>query len=95
MTATDLRQSRSERLHLRAVTTDDVDVLYGLNADPQVWAHFPSGVHTRREQTEAQVATYEAAWQVDGLGFWTAWLDDGTFVGIGGRSVTHGLAWNL
>lgn len=41
------------------------------------------------------MARFRRAWDRDGLGYWTAWLHDGSFVGIGGCMVTHGAAWNL
>ena len=73
----------------------DLDLIYGLSSDPRVWTHLPSGVHTRREQTEAQLARQAAAWASDGLAQWTARLHDGTFAGIGGCSINAGVAWNV
>jgi RimJ/RimL family protein N-acetyltransferase len=91
----DLRQIRTERLELSAITEDDTDVIYRLNSDPRVWAHFPSGVHTNSERTAALVAAQAAAWERDGLGYWTARLLDGTFAGVGGCSVREQVAWNV
>jgi RimJ/RimL family protein N-acetyltransferase len=91
----DLHRIRTERLELNAVTEDDIDVLYRLNSDRRVWAHFPSGVHTSRERTAAQVAAQAAAWERDGLGYWTARLLDGTFAGVGGCFVREQAAWNV
>lgn len=92
---TDLRHVRTERLDRRAVGVSDLDQVYGLTADPRVWTHFPSGVHTSRERTEAQLARQNAAWDRDGLAQWTARLHDGTFAGIGGCSIREGAAWNV
>lgn len=94
-----LRHVRTARLELTAITVGDIDDLYALNSDPRVWAHLPSHVHTRREQTVAQVASVIAAWERDGLGYWTARLADagadGGFAGIGGCTISHEVAWNL
>lgn len=91
------RLAYTTRLELRAVSVADVDVLFGLNSDPRVWTHLPSGVHTARGQTAEQVAWVAQAWDRDGLAYWTAWRrDDGAFVGIGGcRRTGGGVAWNL
>jgi RimJ/RimL family protein N-acetyltransferase len=86
---------RTERLELNAITEDDIDVIYALNSDQRVWAHFPSGVHTSRQRTAAQVAAQAAAWERDGLGYWTARLLQGTFAGAGGCSVSKQVAWNV
>jgi RimJ/RimL family protein N-acetyltransferase len=92
----DLNRIRTERLELNAITEDDIDIIYGLNSDPRVWAHFPSGVHTSRERTAAQVAVQAAAWQRDGLGYWTARLHrSSSFVGVGGCSAKVQVAWNV
>lgn len=104
-----LRHVRTARLELTAITAGDIDDLYALNSDPRVWAHLPSRVHTGREQTVAQVASVIAAWERDGLGYWTARLADagiharagagagsnGSFAGIGGCTISHEVAWNL
>lgn len=73
----------------------DLDVLHELLSDPRVWTHFPSGVHTSRQRTADQLARFRDAWDRDGLAYWTAWLRDGSFIGIGGCSVTRHTAWNL
>jgi RimJ/RimL family protein N-acetyltransferase len=92
---TGLRQVRTVRLDLRAVAMSDLDLIYGLTSDPRVWTHLPSGVHTSREQTGAQLARQATAWDSDGLAQWTARLHDGTFAGIGGCSINAGAAWNV
>ncbi len=93
---TDHRTARTDRLELTAVGTGDLDELYRLNSDARVWTHFPSGRHRSPEQTAEQVAKFVAAWDRDGLGYWTARLrNGGGFVGIGGCMLTRGVAWNL
>jgi RimJ/RimL family protein N-acetyltransferase len=92
-----LRHLRTARLDLRAITPGDADLVYSLNADPRVWTHLPSGVHTSREETAAQVARQITAWERDGLGYWAARTQDATlaFAGIGGCTVKADVAWNL
>ncbi|WP_240644272.1 GNAT family N-acetyltransferase [Antribacter gilvus] len=86
----------TERLALRAVTLDDLEVLHALHADPAVWEHFPSGRHETVERTRADVERFVAGWEANGLGYWTAWRrDTGDFVGVGGVSVRLGVAWNV
>ncbi len=72
MARDDLRQVTTDRLDLRALTPDDVDALYLLNADPEGWRHFPQGRHTSRERTLTDVERAVAAWDRDGLAYWAA-----------------------
>ena len=88
-------RATTEHLELRAVSADDLDVLYQLLSDPRVWTHFPAGVYTSQLQTAQAVARHRAAWHRDRLGYWTAWLHDGSFAGTGGCSVQSDAAWNL
>jgi RimJ/RimL family protein N-acetyltransferase len=92
---TDWRYLKTGQLELRAISADDTTALYGLNSDPRVWTHLPSGVHTSPAQTVDQVARQVAAWECDGLGYWTAWSHQGSFAGVGGCAVNTGIAWNL
>jgi hypothetical protein len=59
----------TERLDLHAIGMGDLEDLYELNSDPRVWTHFPSGVHTTREQTTAHIAVEAAGWKRFGLGY--------------------------
>jgi RimJ/RimL family protein N-acetyltransferase len=88
-------RAQTERLELRAVAPGDLDVLHELLSDPRVWTHLPSGVYTSRRQTADAVARHRASWDRDGLGYWTAWLHDGSFAGTGGCCVIADTAWNL
>lgn len=90
-----LRHMRTLRLELRAVSMDDMDVLYALNSDPRVWTHLPSGVHRGPERTAAQIARQVRAWEQHGLGYWTAWTLDGCFAGVGGCSINADVVWNV
>jgi RimJ/RimL family protein N-acetyltransferase len=88
---------RTERLTLDAVTAADLDDVYALHADPEVWLHMPSGRHAHRSQSARMIATREREWTSVGLSYWAA-RADGEFVGMGGcslRSAAVGEWWNL
>ncbi len=64
----------TERLVLRQVTTDDVDHLVALDADPEVMRYLSGGAPTPRAVIEREVlprwlSYYERA---DGYGYWAA-----------------------
>ena len=88
-------RARTGRLDLRAIDMIDLDDVFEMNSDPRVWTHFPSGVHTSREQTTAHIAVEAAGWERYGLGYWTARLRDGGFAGAGGCSLKKDRVWNL
>lgn len=92
---TDYRHVRSERLCLDALTERDAAEVFPLTSDPDVWRHFPSGRHTSVEQTAAQLATFEAAWERTGLGYWAARDADGHLLGVGGCALRDQLTWNV
>lgn len=93
---TDLRHVRTARLRLDAVRSEDTEPVFALNADPRLWQHLPSGRHTSVEQTRAQLERYAAAWDDDGLGYWTARdHEDDRVVGIGGVTLRDGTVWNV
>jgi RimJ/RimL family protein N-acetyltransferase len=83
------------RLTLRRPARDHVPTLFGLYSDPQVWGPDPLTRHDCLEQTGRMVEHWLTSWRSAGLGMWTAWRADGTFVGIGGCFVRYGAAWNL
>jgi RimJ/RimL family protein N-acetyltransferase len=86
-------------LTLTVPQRDDVPELYRLYADPRVWRDDPLTRHTTRDQTEAMVDRWRAAWERDGMGMWVARgaapATQGQLVGIGGCFVRYGVAWNL
>ncbi|MFB9363963.1 GNAT family N-acetyltransferase [Actinoplanes nipponensis] len=84
----------TERLLLRVPVPADLERLFGLYSDPQVWAPDPLSRHEDPAQTRRMIGAWRAAWERDGLGMWTAWNGD-EFVGIGGCFVRYGVAWNL
>ena len=64
----------TERLVLRELTTDDVDLLVELDADPQVVHFITGGIPTSREEviTEELPALLAYYDRPDGYGFWAA-----------------------
>ncbi|QIG46011.1 GNAT family N-acetyltransferase [Nocardioides anomalus] len=85
---------RTERLHLDLPTGADVDDLFAIHSDPELWRHFPVGRHTRREQAEEMVR--QSAWQFEthGLGFWSVRdAADGPVIGRGGCTHPTGRPW--
>ncbi len=88
---------RTKRLSLDAVSAADLDEVYTLHADPEVWLHMPSGRHVNRAQSERMISTREREWTAVGLSYWAA-RADGRFVGMGGcslRAAAAGEWWNL
>lgn len=91
----DFTHLSTERLELAAVSFADLAELHTLHADPRVWTHLPSGVHTTVQRTRADLEMYTADWIRDGLGYWTARRDDGEVVGIGGVRLRPTGTFNL
>ncbi len=89
-----VRACSTERLALRVPVQADLERLFELYSDPQVWEPDPMTRHEDPAQTERMIEAWRAAWDRDGLGIWTAW-DGDEFVGIGGCFVRYGVAWNL
>ncbi|HEY8300431.1 MAG TPA: GNAT family N-acetyltransferase [Jatrophihabitans sp.] len=85
----------TERLVLRPITADDMELLYELGSDPRVLSHLPSGGYLSREQTEAQVTGFVASWADCSLGYWLAHDGEGAFVGVGGCTAATTGVWNV
>lgn len=62
----------TRRLRLTAVTGADLDPMFVLHSDPDVWRHLSSGRHLDREQTTTLIADMQRSWADTGLGYWTA-----------------------
>jgi RimJ/RimL family protein N-acetyltransferase len=93
---------RTPRLLLDAVVPGDLDEHFALMSDPGVWAHLPSGRHSSADQTMAGIQHSVRHWATDGLGYWTARLNEdlpeaglaaGAMVGTGGCAVRVGTSW--
>ena len=78
---------------LRPLEDADVDAVHGIFSDPGTWRHLPTGVLTRREQSEQVVRRAVDAWREVGLGQWAVTLA-GDVVGAGGVMPQRGW-WNL
>ena len=87
-------ETSHQRLDLHVPEQADLERLFDLYSDPQVWGPDPLTRHHDRAQTERMIGNWRAAWNRDGLGMCTAW-DGDEFVGIGGCFVRYDLAWNL
>ncbi len=88
---------RTDRLVLDRVEPGDVDGWHHIHADPRVWTHFPSGLHTSVDETERGVAASIEDWRSAGLGYWSVREQPGgPIVGCGGcRPVPDRGHWNL
>jgi RimJ/RimL family protein N-acetyltransferase len=97
---------RTERLYLDAVTAADLDPMFQLHSDPEVWRHLPSGQHLDRERTRTFISNIQESWGGTGLGYWVARLaqqgpsragalGSGDFVGVGGCARRLGIVWNI
>jgi ribosomal-protein-alanine N-acetyltransferase len=76
---------RTDRLLLRPWDDADLDPFAALNADPEVMEHFPAPL--TREQSDAAVGRFRAAFDEQGWGLWAAErLDTGAFIGFVGLS---------
>ncbi len=66
----------TERMYLRELRADDVDLLFQLDSDPDVMRHISKGVPTPRETFEAVYLPRMMAWQnqTPPRGFWVAQL---------------------
>lgn len=74
---------RTSRLLLREWQEADLEPYAGLNADPEVMAHFPSTL--TREQSDAHVGSILARWAEHGYGLWAVErCDTGDFIGFVG-----------
>ena len=71
----------TERLLLRAFTSDDIDLILELDSDPEVMRWINGGTPTSREFAERQIIPLFTSYDGD-FGFWAAHLrSDGEFVG--------------
>jgi RimJ/RimL family protein N-acetyltransferase len=89
----------TDRLVLTVPQRGDLAELHQLYADPQVWRDDPMIRHSTRDQTEAMIDRWQAAWLRGGLGMWVArsaeLATQGQLVGIGGCFIRCGVAWTL
>lgn len=97
------RHVRTARLTLDAITAADLEPMFELHSDPEVWRHLPSGQHRDVAQTAQFLQERERDWADGGLGYWgartRAHVPNGpparTLIGVGGCARRHGTVWNL
>lgn len=81
----------TERLVLRPWSSDDIDTLAAIFADPLVW-EFPFGRGLSREESEHFLERQLEHWDTFGFGSWAAELKaDGQLLGYMGLSVPRWL----
>jgi len=74
----------TERMYLRELHADDLELLFQLDSDPEVMRHISKGVPTLRDTIEAVYLPRMMAWQNQAppRGFWAAHLcESGEFIG--------------
>ena len=95
----DFSRVDTERLTLMRPTSEDLEEMHQMYADPRVWEHFPSLRHANRSQTEEVLRRQQRGWDEDGLASWIARTPapdgSGELIGVGGCTVRCGIAWNL
>ena len=67
---------RTERLVLRPVTKDDLDVMLAVRNAPEVITTTLTGEPLPREQMAGQLQRRAESWRAQGLGSWLILLDD-------------------
>lgn len=89
---------RTEHLRLEPLDACHLEVVHAVYSDGRTWQHLPSGRHVRLEQTDELIQAARASRLAAGLGWWAAYLAEGTpedFVGVGGAQLIEAGAWNL
>jgi len=97
VTSRDWRHTATDRLFLDLPSDTDVDDLFAIHSDPDLWRHFPLGRHTHRREAVTMVEQAEKQFARDGLGFWSVRdRPDGPVIGRGGCTIPTGrMWWNL
>ena len=86
----------TERLDLRPVAPEDAAALYEIFSDPAGWWYDPDSRHTEPATTERWCERAAAAWERDGLSYWTVReLSTGAVIGVGGAQRQRTGNWNL
>lgn len=83
-------------LRLDRPKLDDVDAIYRIYSDPQVWRHLPSGRHSDRLLTETMVQGWIRGWELFGLGPWVLReAETEAVLGNAGCDLRFSTFWNL
>jgi RimJ/RimL family protein N-acetyltransferase len=84
------------RLTLAPAAVVDAEALWPIFSDPDGWWFDPDGRHTDPEQSRIWLTKAAAAWERDGLSYWTARLTvSGEPIGVGGMQRRPSRSWNL
>lgn len=87
----------TERLRLDIPTAGDAEELFAIHADPALWRHFPSGVHTDPSTGPQMVQRSIEQFATYGLGYWSMREADqgaaGPVLGRVGCAVGDDLPW--
>lgn len=76
---------QSERLILRAPTSDDVSSLFEIHRDPATNQYNPHGPMKNLDQATARLQEWQHHWACDGFGYWSILLPDHPeIIGFGG-----------
>ena len=85
----------TDRLDLRAMTSDDTDSLHQILCDGRNRRYIPGGPKESREESRAWVERFSGRWAASGLGYWTVRLRaTGAVIGAGGAE-RRPKFWNL
>nr|WP_276313120.1 GNAT family N-acetyltransferase [Bifidobacterium sp. CP2] len=80
--------------NLKTPTSEDLEDLDAMYADPRTWWNLPGLPDTDIVRTRRRLDAWIEDWERDHIGYWIARTPSGMFVGAGGiRRV--GRAWNL
>ena len=87
---------RTVRLDLRPVVAEDAEALFPIFSDPAGWWYDPESRHTELATTARWCERAAAAWDRDGLSYWTVRdLRTGDVIGVGGAQRQRTGNWNL
>lgn len=83
-------QIQSSRLHLRPVTTSDVDDLFRIYGDPATNTFNPAGPYPDVQHAQTVLTRWINHWKTHGFGNWAIALQEcpGRIIGFGGLSLS-------
>lgn len=83
-----MRYLETERLILRAVTTEDTQALFDIYGDPATNLYNPNGPYPSLEYARQRMASWLEGWPADGIGQWAVEKREapGHVIGFGGLS---------
>jgi RimJ/RimL family protein N-acetyltransferase len=89
------RHLLTDRLDLRALTSDDLDPLHRIMSDSRNCVHVPEGPKESAGDSRAWIERFSARWAINGLGYWSVRLRaTSAVIGVGGAE-RRPRFWNL